>query len=133
MNNNLVGKQIIINQNDFIWEYEVLADVSQVNNEKDNVLLELKDPLTYKNKIYSQVVVSGRHENGSLSDLYSTGYYACNATWIPDDKFDEQKPFDTSWWRGGAAAVTSISLKIPERGYIFKVLEFILQKFRKKI
>ncbi len=108
--NNLTNQKIVIHPNDFIGNNVVHAYIVHINKEKDKLLLQLKNPLEYKNRIYNRVVIQQRHENGALSDLKNKGYYSCNAIWIPNEKFDENIPFDTSWWRGGAAAVTSISI-----------------------
>ncbi len=75
------------------------------------MLLELDSPLICEKITYSKIIIAPRLNTEKITDLVSKNILGCSAIWIPDDKYNISVPFDLNWWRGGAAAITSIKLK----------------------
>jgi hypothetical protein len=105
---DLINKKVIIYENDFIDE-NMFAKIISIDENNNKILLELNEPLLYKEKIYSKVVFGVRHTGRKIIDLES-GMLGGNLTWISEDRYNPNAPFDVSWWRGGASAITSIKL-----------------------
>lgn len=107
--NKLIDEKVLILSNDFVQE-DTFAIISMVNEEQ--MLLTLVDNLVLNNISYAKIVASPRNINVNMINcsITSSEYLSCSATWIPVEKFDKSRPFDTSWWRGGGAAIIDLLL-----------------------
>lgn len=105
----LLGRQVKILENDFMPQ-DLIAHIKEVN-EKDRVfLLEMETPLVSSKTTYTYVVASPRLSQENLETLLHQGFLGCCVTWVPNEKFEPNHPYDITWWRGGAAAITAVSL-----------------------
>lgn len=85
--------------------------VIAVNREATAAAGRLGTPVEVGGHRFSYAAFSSRHEGRSLDEVFTHPSAACNVTLIPDDRFREDDPLDTSWWRGGYAFVGSVSLR----------------------
>ncbi|WP_152600239.1 hypothetical protein [Cellvibrio mixtus] len=109
MNDFLEGRAVRIRMNDFIAQ-DTFAQIAFVDEEHKKILLKLNTPLDVGGVIYSYAVASPRLAQDNLLDLLKGSEIGSSVTWVPLIKFDENRPLDLSWWRGGAAAITDILL-----------------------
>lgn len=109
MSSNLIGKTAIIRGNDFV-ERDLSAFIVMVDVDNKSILLELDAPLKSASTTYRHVVASPRSSKDGLDSIGTTDTLGCSVTWVPDDKYDPNKPVDLSWWRGGAAAITDLCI-----------------------
>jgi hypothetical protein len=109
MKNSLYGRTVKISANDFVLQ-DISAHVMLADEMDKKILLELDTALNVAGVFYRYAIASPRLAKNNLVDLLDTGVLGSAVTWIPDTKFDVNRPLDVSWWRGGAAAVTDIVL-----------------------
>jgi hypothetical protein len=81
-----------------------------VSPDDSTVAIRLSEPLEWKNVIYSYVIASVRHEGRTMGELLSGHSVLCAITWISAERFDHNRPFDLSWWRGGPAGIADLKL-----------------------
>ena len=105
----LIGRDVKIRANDFI-QMDLVARITYVSEHDRKILLNLSAPITVSGVTYTHAVASLRLARDDLDGLLHSGVLGCAVTWIPKDRFDQGKPFDLAWWRGGAAAVTDVML-----------------------
>jgi hypothetical protein len=107
--NKLIDEKVLILANDFVQE-DTFAIICMVSEEQ--MLLKLVDTLVLNNISYAKVVASPRNINVNMinCNITSSEYLSCAAIWIPVEKFNKSLPFDTSWWRGGGAAIIELLL-----------------------
>ena len=74
------------------------------------ILLNLDKLLTHEGQRYQRLVASVRLARDDLDTLANAGVLGCSVTWVPDVRFNESDPFNLSWWRGGAAAITDLNM-----------------------
>lgn len=55
------------------------------------------------------LVASIRHDNRSLIDIAAGQLVLCGIILVPVTQFDEAKPCDVSWWRGGGAGIGDVA------------------------
>lgn len=111
---NLVGEKVIILLGDF-QPYDTMAKIVLIDEIKKRFLLELDKPVLNANKVYRHALACVRWPLNTINTLlYTAGEVGCNLTWIPEDKFNSKNPLDISWWRGGAADITTLRLIIKE-------------------
>ncbi len=67
-------------------------------------------PLEISEQTYSLTVARLRLERDDLDTPLTNGSVGCGITCIPNDRYDPAKPFDLSWWHGGAAAIADVVL-----------------------
>lgn len=92
-------------------EYDPISTtVIAVNADATEAAGRLTVPLQIDGRRFSHVVFLSRLEGEQLSEIFAKSYAGCGVTLIPDDRFRENDPLDTSWWRGGYAFVGSVSL-----------------------
>lgn len=106
---NIINKTIEILPNDFNISSSH-ATIEDISLDLTSGLLKLKAPYQYNHKAYRYVVARARGTDAKFDELLRDGKLDCNLYWISVDLFDISKPFDVSWWRGGAAAITTIKL-----------------------
>jgi hypothetical protein len=80
-----------------------------VASSKDAIAVLLDVPVVDDDgTTYTHVVAKLRHQETRVDNLIAGEESLCACTWIPAAKFDSLRPCDTSWWRGGMAAIASI-------------------------
>lgn len=110
MGTTLCGQFVTIKENQFIL-LDLPACVMQADDLNQKVLLRLDSPILVNDVTYSHAVISPRLAKDSIDNLLRNGMLGCAVTWIPETRFDLNKPFDISWWRGGGAAITDVRLR----------------------
>lgn len=110
MNNSLQGRAIRICANDF-FPQEISAHVVLVSEADKRILLKLDMVLSVAGVHYEYAIASPRLAKNSIGDLLDAGVLGSAVTWVPESRFDANRPLDLSWWRGGAAAVTDVCLE----------------------
>ena len=106
---NLIGKKVVVGANDFVQQ-ELAATIIMIDVENKTVLLGLDKPLINGNTKYQHIVMSARLAKDDLDTLANNRVLGCTVTWVPESQFSRADPFDLSWWRGGAAAITDVSI-----------------------
>ncbi len=106
----LIGKQAILRENDFVNQ-SLVATIVMIDEKSNTLLLQLGNTFLDGEVSYKYVVASLRLMETDLSVFVSNRVVSCNVIWVPDEKYNANKPMDTSWWRGGAAAITDVCLK----------------------
>jgi len=106
---NLTGAMILIGAND-VSEAPLPAVVIAAKSDGSIAALKLGKPLCIEAKNFSHAIVSVRHEGHSLNELVEGRNVICAVTFVSDERFSEENPFDLSWWRGGNAAIADVSL-----------------------
>ena len=109
MTDSLVGKQVILLANDFVIQ-DLPATIVIVDIDNNKLLLELDIPLEHANTTFLHIVALPRLSRDDLSVLVGVGVLGCSVTWVPEEKYDPNNPFDLSWWRGGGAAITDLCI-----------------------
>lgn len=104
-----IGQSMIIKANDFV-QSDMLGYVMESNDLDQKVLLELVPSVTTAGIIYGHAVISPRLSKDGIDSLLRGKRLGCAVTWVPKGRLDLKKPFDTSWWRGGGAAITDVML-----------------------
>ncbi len=107
---DLIGKVIQIGDND-VSKVSLLARTIAVEPNGSAAVLKLSQTIhSSRAAILSYAVVNVRHEGHSLSELFEGKNVVCGITFVSEDRFSKENPFDLSWWRGGNAAIASVSL-----------------------
>ena len=88
----------------------MVATIADIDEEERIFLLELKEAAKTNGVVYHRAVATIRTPTVFSDTLLRNEYLGCGVTMVPNDKFDPKKPFDISWWRGGAAVITSLRL-----------------------
>lgn len=115
---NLIGKLVRIGAGDVFdgshlpkpFAEDFFAVVIHVSHGSSAVALLLKEPFTIGGKVFSHAVAAPRHEGISVSELLEGKNILSAVTLVSDQQFSVKSPFDLSWWRGGNAAIATISL-----------------------
>lgn len=115
---NLVGKLVRIGVGDVLNEPHLskpfaehfFAVVISVSHDASAIALLLREPFTIGNKVFSHAVAAPRHQGILVSELLEEKSMLSAVTLVPDQQFSVESPFDLSWWRGGNAAIATISL-----------------------
>lgn len=105
----LIGRCVIVRTNDFV-DAPLHAYVRFVDPITKSLLLEFDPPYEAAGVRYGRAVASARLERDNLDSLINFGVLGSAVTWIPDFQYKPDLPFDLSWWRGGAAAITDVVL-----------------------
>ena len=106
----LIGRQVCVQASEWL-EIELATVIRDADLASERSLLELDTPAEIGGRLYVFAVARPRLKNQGLSTLIESGRLSCNVTLVPSDRFDATLPFDVSWWRGGAAAITDIRLR----------------------
>ena len=119
--NELVGKKldiVLVDPWDFVTTNgsgPFIAEVVRSGHEKstgiESLLLGLALSLKYKTEEFKYFIATTRHEGKTLQQLLSGAQIGCNLTGVPTERLQSGNPFDMSWWRGGAAAISDLSLQ----------------------
>lgn len=104
-----IGQIVIIKANNFVHS-DSLACVRDTSDLENKILLEFCPPITVGNGTYSHAVILPRLEKDGVETLFRGNALGSAVTWVPVSLFNPRKPFDISWWRGGAAAITDALL-----------------------
>ncbi len=103
------GRLVRIQANDFA-QSDLLTHVRDTCGIEKKNLLELELPISVGNDTYSHAVISPRQGRDNIDAFFSGKPLSSAVTWIPTNRFNPNKPFDISWWRGGAAAIADVML-----------------------
>src|SRR6266849_4198882 len=106
---SLINRRVMVLESDAIHMTQA-AQSTKVSQLEKALLLEFGQPSLIEGKGYRYAIASPRLERDDLTTLLQKGSLSCGVTWVPEERFNEQRPFDLSWWRGGAAAITDIVL-----------------------
>jgi hypothetical protein len=118
MQDDIIGMKVEIAVSD-PWEFEtetgtgtLYAKILQVGmeNSAPAILLQVENPVKYKNMVCEYFVASPRHTGTDLSTLLNDSEVFCALTLIPSDRIKSENPFDLSWWRGGVALIATVKI-----------------------
>lgn len=106
------NRKVFIRENDFIHK-NLKAHIVGVKEDSKKLLLILDAAIAIENVVYTHAIASPRLAKEHLADLIipTKGVVGCAVTWIPQERFNRDDPFDISWWRGGAAAITDVVIQ----------------------
>ena len=104
-----IGRDVKVRANDFI-QMDLAARITYASEHDRKLLLDFGTPITISGVTYTHAISSPRLAKDDLNVLLSNGVLGCAVTWVPKERFDQSKPLDLTWWRGGAAAVTDVML-----------------------
>jgi len=107
--NLLIGRSVTIRANDFV-DVPTCGWIRFIDAMTNTVVIELDAPLKVGNFRYEWAIASPRLERDDMDTLSKTGVLGCGITWVPSIRFNRNAPFDLSWWRGGAAAISDVVL-----------------------
>ena len=109
MSNNalLVGRDVKVCSNEFI-QMDLVMRIAYISEHSQTLLLEFSDPINISGVTYTHAVAAPRLARDDLNVLLTNGVLGCAITWVPKERFDQSKPLDLTWWRGGAAAITDV-------------------------
>lgn len=105
----LLGRDVKVRADGLI-NSDSFARVINISEHERKLLLELAAPITISGVIFTHAIVSPRLARDDLNVLLDKGVLGCALTWVPKERFDQTKPLDLSWWRGGPAAITDVLL-----------------------
>lgn len=111
---SLINRRVLILANDVIHVNQA-AQITKVSQTEQALFLEFDSPLEIEGKRYRYAIASSRLERDDLTTLLQKGSILCGVTWVPEERFNEQQPFDLSWWRGGAAAITDVVFSVADK------------------
>ncbi|MCB2101594.1 MAG: hypothetical protein KDE22_12030 [Rhodobacterales bacterium] len=106
---NIIGKKYIINSNEFV-DHDVFATLISVDLEKNIALFCMDEPLINKTTVYRHAVVSVRLSKNNIGELSRNEFLLCSVTWVPEEIFSSNCPFNLRWWRGGGAVIADVIL-----------------------
>jgi hypothetical protein len=114
---NFIGNKAKIIVSD-PWEFEtetgtgtLWAKILQIGDE-NSLLLQIENPIKYKNTVCEYFVASPRLANGAISDVQSDAGMFSSLALIPPNRAMSENPFDLSWWRGGITLIASVKIFI---------------------
>lgn len=105
----LIGRKVRVISNDFI-QTDSAAHITYASEPEKKLLLEIDAPIIISGVTYTHAVASPRLSKDDLNTLLKSGTLGCSIIWVSKDRFNQSKPLDLSWWRGGAAAITDVML-----------------------
>lgn len=108
----LVGRSVTVRANDFV-EAPISGCIRFVDMATNTVVIKLDAPLHAGDLQYEWAVASPRLMRDDIDTLNNSGVLSCGITWVPNARFNPNTPFDLSWWRGGAAAISDVVLNVP--------------------
>lgn len=106
---DMVGCVVKMRANEFI-PHDLSAEIIAISHTDRKAVLKLSDELVDSGKRYTYAIASPHLTKDDFDTLANVGCLGCAVTWIPAGRFDRVKPFDLTWWRGGAAAITDLVL-----------------------
>ena len=112
--NAFVGRRIRVRADD-LFEGPIEAVVIAQDPVSDALLLRFSPTAVVDAERFEFAVSSVRNERESLDTLRQRGTAACALTFVPVSRYDPARPFDHTWWRGGAAAIADLILLQPKR------------------
>lgn len=72
------------------------------------IIIRLLTPFNHEGVNFEYLIASPRHEGNSFDKLQAGDGFICSVLRIPPEQINSDKPFDTSWWRGGAAFIGDV-------------------------
>jgi hypothetical protein len=107
--NQLIGRTVHILAAD-LFGVPIAAVIRAIDPDTKSLLLEFAVPAQVEMRTFQFAVARPRLQRDDLGVLLSSGTLGCAVTCVPADRYDAAKPFDLSWWRGGAAAIADVVL-----------------------
>jgi hypothetical protein len=107
--NQLIGRSVRVLVDD-LFGTPVNAVIRLIDQDSKSMLLEFVPPVKIGSQAYSLAVARPRRERDDVGTLLKNGSVSCGITCVSSDIYDPAKPFDLSWWRGGAAAIADVVL-----------------------
>lgn len=108
MNFSLINRKLVVTALDLSADS---IEGTVIYATDDRVALRLSKPIVLNNgDMAPYLVASIRHEGKSTQDIICGQNVVCGITLVPASRFDSRNPCDTSWWRGGGAAIGEIFL-----------------------
>lgn len=86
----------------------IVGEVLAVRRSVETVVLELIEDVEVDNQEVTYAVASARHEGVTFHCLSKGESILCGVTFATSAQFKKDKPFDVSWWRGGAARISTL-------------------------
>ncbi len=105
----VVGRRVQV-QADGLFEEPVDAVVVAEDPASKSLLLQFSRTVVIGSEQFEFAVSRGRNEQQSFDILCPQGTVGCALTCVPASRYDPSRPFDVSWWRGGAAAIADLVL-----------------------
>lgn len=105
----LVGRHVRVRSWD-LFGAPVDAVVQAIEVDSKSLLLEFVVAAQIGAHTYPLAVAHPRLLRDDLGILVREGVLGCALTCVPREHYDATRPFDLSWWRGGAAAIADILL-----------------------
>lgn len=107
--NQLIGRQVHGRATEFFGP-PFAAVIRAIDPDSKSLLLEFVPPVQIEAQAYPFAVAHPRLQRDNLGVLLRDGVLGCAVTCVPLDRHDSARPFDLSWWRGGAAAIVDLVL-----------------------
>jgi hypothetical protein len=107
--NQLIGRQVRIRAAEPSG-VTVAAAIRAVDPESSSLLLEFVLPARIGSLACPYAVARPRLERDDLGTLLDSGVLGCGIVCVPPDRYDPERPFDLSWWRGGGAVIGDLVL-----------------------
>ena len=92
--------------------HAVVERVSTGVSEVESGLVQVADPIEWRDGSFRYLVVVRRDGTTIAADLSSGVSIECSFIGQPDERATGSAPLDTSWWRGGLAGTATL---IPDR------------------
>lgn len=105
----LIGSQVRVLAVD-LFEVAVPAIIRATDDGYTALLLEFVPPVQADGVKYKFAVARARLARDDLETLLRDGKIGCGLICIPPNRYDHNKPFDVSWWRGGGSAIGDVTL-----------------------
>lgn len=102
-----VGYHLAIAPNEFI-PHRISAKIEVIDDEGQSVVLSLNEVAITSGGQASHAVAKIRTSGMSYLQARVGDRIASSVIWVPDRNYSSDRPFDTTWWRGGAAAIADI-------------------------
>ncbi|MFZ5724025.1 MAG: hypothetical protein ACOY33_10250 [Pseudomonadota bacterium] len=106
---SLLGRSVKLRANEFVG-IDLAAKIVGISDAERKALLILDEPLVSGGTAYCHVVAAPRLAQDGFHALADRGLLGCALTWVPAQQFDQARPYDLTWWRGGGVAITDLLL-----------------------
>lgn len=107
--NQLVGRPVTVRSTE-LFGTPLSAVIRTVDLESKLLCLAFVPVAQLGANVYPGAVAHPRRQQDGLDVLLRDGVLGCAVTCIPSDHYDPLRPFDLSWWRGGAATIADLVL-----------------------
>jgi hypothetical protein len=77
-------------------------------SDRNAIIIKLITPFDYGGHHYEYLIATPRKADDSFHTLLKGASVFCSVLKLPSDRISSDDPFDTSWWRGGAAFIGDV-------------------------